>query len=154
MARAGRAAINVTEGGAFQACTLACSGGGAVTPLAWLAEDPATLLAVRSVGGGGAGAATLLAAPFGAAAAAQPIDDPGENARLGTPFPLLSHALLLAQDVLAAQALFSLPGLTWAAARLSDTAYTLVISNPTQAQAPLAITPLQGAVLAGAEPLG
>jgi hypothetical protein len=153
VARAGRAAINVTEGGAFQACTLACSGGGAVTPLAWLAEDPATLLAVRSVGGGGAGAATLLAAPFGAAAAAQPIDDPGENARLGTPFPLLSHALLLAQDVLAAQALFSLPGLTWAAARLSDTAYTLVISNPTQAQAPLAITPLQGAVLAGAEPL-
>lgn len=153
VARLDGSVTHVTEGGAFLACTLVCAPGAAPppTPLAWLTDDPTVVLALRTRHL--AGAATLLSAPFGAALDAAPVVDPGENAPLGTPFPLLGHAALLVGDALRSQALFDVPGLTWAAARLNDTTFTLVISNPTQAQAPLAITPLQGAALVRAEVL-
>ena len=144
---------NVTEASAFRACSLSCAGA-TTTPLAWAADSGLALAWRVAPSTGGGGQMTVFAAPFGVGAGPPlPAPDPGVDASLGSPFPLLEHVRAALAVALAARAAFSVPGLTFAAARADgpDNAdgshnYTLLISNPTLAQLPLAIASNVGTV--------
>ncbi len=134
------ALVNVTEPAAFVSCTLACppAGTATATPVAWIAATGQPVAWATSSG--------LLAfgSPFGSPAAAQPYSDPGDDAHLATPHPLLAHVQAGLDAYLSSRALFSCPGLTWTAARASNpdgtATYSVLVSNPTMAQAPLNVT--------------
>ena len=144
----GATAVNVTEPDAFAACTLApCSDGAAATPVAWVAATGLPLVWRVSSAAGSAATLTVFASPFGVGAGPPaPAPDPGVDASLGSPYPLVAHVRAALAVALAARAPFSVPGLTWAAARSAgaDNAdgshnYTILVSNPTLAELPLAI---------------
>ena len=149
---------NVTDKG-FSACSLDCStdAGATATVVAWAAAAAGPVPVawrVTSSSAGGAGEMLIFAAPFGISSGAPlPAPDPGVDASLGSPFPLLQHVQTTLGLRLAARAPFSVPGLTFVAARAdgADNAdgthnFTLLVSNPTLAQQPLAISSSVGAV--------
>ena len=78
------------EQAAFAACSLRCTGEAVASAIAWVGDVP-----VAWSVGVAAGEMTVFGSPFGAPAIATPVSDPGVDASLASPYPLLSHVSTL-----------------------------------------------------------
>lgn len=144
----------VTESAAFRACTLTCTGStAAATPVAWVGTTPiAWTVAVGTAGGG----LVVLGSPYGSAQSPVSVSDPGVDAPLQTPYPMLQHTAFMVDAALRQRTLFTVPGLTYTVARVGpvssgQVAYTILVSNPTMSQAPLSITSNIGPIISQTE---
>lgn len=144
--------VQINEMAAFSACTLVCNN---CRTIAWVTASNFPLAMVSSNDAGGE--IIIFANLFGSVLNPVQVTDPSENAALNTPYPLVTHVRALVDDALTQRALFDVPGMTWTACRLpnlisepvsSSTQYTILVSNPTQAQSPLFIIPRFGSLTA------
>ena len=85
----------VAEPASFVACTLLCRDGSTASPLAWVGATP---VAWAVSAGPNGGSLTVFGSPFGAPSEATPVSDPGVDATLPSPYPLLGHIAFILDD--------------------------------------------------------
>lgn len=99
-----------------------------------------TLGLLLNVGSNG-GSALFLASPTGVSTAPTAVPIAGIDESQLSPYPMLLHVTTLLADVLAATTLFTVPaGLSYVPGMLSNTTFSLVVSNPTLTELPFGIS--------------
>lgn len=88
VALAGGENTTIVEPSAFSACTLRCSGAATSSAIAWVGTVP---VAWKVTAGAGVGALLIFGSPFGGPSTGVAVQDPGVDATLPSPYPLLNH---------------------------------------------------------------